>query len=82
MAATAGAVSVGAPLGAYPAAVVASAAVTTTRPAQAALIPSVSVTPDQLTAANVVAGWMEAVGITVAGLLTGALISLGGVASV
>jgi hypothetical protein len=82
MAATAVAVIAGAPVAAYAAAVVASAAVTTTRPAQAALIPSVSVTPDQLTAANVVVGWVEAAGITTAGLLVGVLISVGGVASV
>jgi MFS family permease len=82
MAATAVAVIAGAPIAAYVAAVVASAAVTTTRPAQAALIPSVAVTPDQLTAANVVAGWLEAAGITTAGLLAGVLISLGGAASV
>ncbi len=82
MAATAAAVIVGAPAAAYAAAVLAAAAVTTTRPAQSTLIPSVSVTPDQLTAANVVAGWVEAAGITMAGLLAGALISLGGVACV
>jgi MFS family permease len=82
MAATACAVIAGAPIAAYAAAVVASAAVTTTRPAQAALIPSVAATPDQLTAANVAAGWLEAIGIATAGLLTGVLISLGGVASV
>jgi MFS family permease len=79
MAATAGAVFAGWPAAAYGAAVLASAAVTTTRPAQSALIPSVSATPDQLTAANVVAGWMEAAGITTAGLLTGTLITVGGV---
>ena len=82
MAATAVAVIASAPIAAYAAAMVASAAVTTTRPAQAALIPSVSVTPDQLTAANVVVGWLEAAGITTAGLLVGALISVGGVGSV
>jgi hypothetical protein len=62
--------------------VVASAAVTTTRPAQSTLIPSVSVTPDQLTAANVVVSWVEAAGIAAAGLLTGVLIAVAGVASV
>ncbi len=82
MAATAAAIIAGAPIAAYAAAMVAAAAVTTTRPAQAALIPSVAATPDQLTAVNVVAGWLEAAGITTAGLLTGALIVLGGVASV
>jgi MFS family permease len=82
MGATAAAVSSGAPLAAYAAAVVASTAVTTTRPAQSTLIPSVAATPDQLTAANVAAGWLEATGIAMAGLLTGVLISLGGVAAV
>ena len=82
MAATAAAVIAGAPLAAYAAAVVASTAVTTTRPAQSTLIPSVAATPDQLTAANVAASWLEAAGIAMAGLLTGVLISLGGVAAV
>jgi hypothetical protein len=50
MAATAAAVLAGVPLAAYAAAVFASALVTTTRPAQATLIPSVAVTPGQLTA--------------------------------
>jgi hypothetical protein len=81
MAATAVAVIAGVPLAAYAAAVVASAAVTTTRPAQSTLIPSVSVTPDQLTAANVVVSWVEAAGIAAAGLLTGVLIAVAGVAS-
>lgn len=82
MAATAAAVIAGAPLAAYAAAVVASTAVTTTRPAQSTLIPSVAATPDQLTAANVAASWLEAAGIAMAGLLTGVVISLGGVAAV
>src|SRR5215467_7212892 len=82
MAATAAAVMAGVPLAAYEAAVVASAAVTTTRPAQSTLLPSVSVTPDQLTAANVAVSWVEAAGITAAGLLVGALISVAGIASV
>jgi hypothetical protein len=42
----------------------------------------VSVTPDQLTAANVVVSWVEAAGIVAAGLMTGALIAAAGVASV
>jgi hypothetical protein len=42
----------------------------------------VSVTPDQLTAANVVVSWVEAAGIVGAGLLTGALIAATGIASV
>jgi len=82
MAGTAVAIVAGAPLAAYAAAIVASTAVTTTRPAQTALIPSVAATPDQLTAANVVAGWLEAAAVAAAGLLAGVLISVAGVASV
>ena len=82
MAATAVAVIAGVPLAAYAAAVVAAAAVATARPAQSTLIPSVSVTPDQLTAANVAVSWVEAAGIAAAGLMTGALIAVAGVASV
>jgi len=82
MAATAAAVVAGVPLAAYAAAVVASALVTTTRPAQATLIPSVAVTPGQLTAANVALGWVEAVSIAASGLLVGVLIAVGGVAVV
>src|SRR2546429_9405200 len=82
MAGAAAAIGAGAPLAAYAAAVVASTAVTATRPAQSALIPSLAATPDQLTAANVVAGWLEAAGAAAAGLLVGVLISLAGVGSV
>jgi hypothetical protein len=82
MAATAAAVIAGAPAAAYVAAVIAAAAVTTTRPAQSTLIPAISATPDQLTAANVVLGWVEAAGITTAGLLAGVLITVGGVGCV
>jgi MFS family permease len=82
MAATAAAVLAGIPLAAYAAAVFAAALVTTTRPAQATLIPSVAVSPDQLTAANVAVGWVEAVGMAASGLLAGTLIAAGGVAVV
>ena len=82
MAATAAAVAGGVPLAAYAAAVVASTAVTATRPAQLTLVPSLAVTPDQLTAANVVVSWVEAAGIAAAGALTGVLIWAGGVAGV
>lgn len=82
MVAIAVAVVAGTPLAAYAAAVVAATAVTTARPAQAALIPSVAITPDQLTAANVVVGWLEAIGTAASGLLAGVLISVTGVASV
>jgi MFS family permease len=82
MGATAVAIAGGVPLAAYAAAVVASTAVTATRPAQSTLIPSLAVTPDELTAANVVVSWVEAAGIAVAGALTGVLIWAGGVAVV
>ena len=82
MAATAAAIAGGVRLAAYAAAVVASTAVTSTRPAQSTLIPSLAATPDQLTAANVVVSWVEAAGIAAAGSLTGVLIWAGGVATV
>jgi MFS family permease len=82
MGATAAAIAGGVPLAAYAAAVVASTAVTATRPAQSTLIPSLAATPDQLTAANVVVSWVEALGIAAAGSLTGLLIWSAGVATV
>jgi hypothetical protein len=82
MGATAVAIAGGVPLAAYAAAVVAATAVTATRPAQSTLIPSLAVTPDQLTAANVVVSWVEAAGIAIAGSLTGVLIWAGGVGTV
>jgi hypothetical protein len=82
MGATAAAIAAKLPVAAYAAAIIASAAVATTRPAQAAVVPAVSVTADQLTAANVVMGWFEAVGLALAGSFVGLLIWLGGLASV
>jgi len=82
MGATAVAIAGGVPLAAYAAAVVASTAVTATRPAQSTLIPSLAVTPDQLTAANVMVGWVEAAVMAAAGVLTRVLIASTGVAGV
>ena len=61
----------GPPLAAYGGAVLASTAITATRPGQATLIPALARSADELTAANAVLGWMETVGIVLAGTLTG-----------
>jgi len=82
MAATAAAIFVGVPVAAYAFAAVTSVALTTTRPAQSALLPSLATTPDQLTAANVVVSWLEAAGLMVSGLLVGVVITVAGVGSV
>jgi hypothetical protein len=82
MAAAAAAIFAGVPVAAYASAVIACVAQTTTRPAQAALIPSVAATADQLTAVNVVVTWLESAGLVTSGLLAGVLISLAGVGSV
>src|SRR5258705_6961314 len=68
-------------LAAYAAAIFASTAVTVTPPAQSALIPSLAATPDQLTAANVGAGWLEAAAVAAAGGPAWVLISPAGAAS-
>ena len=53
-------------------------AVTVPRPAQAVLLPAVVRTPTELTAANVVSGWMDSLGVMAAPALAGALIGIGG----
>src|ERR1700730_16437875 len=82
MAGTAAAIGAGSPPPASAGPRVASTPVATPRPAQSALIPSLPASPDQLTAASVVAGWLEAAGAAAAGLVVGVLISLAGVGSV
>ncbi len=65
------------PFAAYAAAVVASTAVAATRPAHAVLVPGLVRSAAQLSAMNVVSGWVESVGIAVAGGMTGALLTIG-----
>jgi hypothetical protein len=67
------------PICVYLAAVVASAAVCTTRPAQAALVPYLARDVAELTAVNVLIGWVESVGIMAAGAVTGLTLAWGGV---
>jgi hypothetical protein len=62
---------------AYAGAVVASTFVSTVRPAQAVLLPMLAHTADELTGANVVLAGVEALGISVAGILSGLLLTRG-----
>lgn len=57
-------------------------AITITRPAQAALLPEVAETPDQLTAANVTAGTAEGAGTLLGPAFAGVLTAVGGPALV
>ena len=65
---------VGLPLLAYAGAIVTAVAIISTRPAQAAMLPALAETPEQLTSANVGLGWVENAGIAGAGLLAGLLL--------
>ncbi|MGH3508651.1 MAG: cyclic nucleotide-binding domain-containing protein [Nocardioidaceae bacterium] len=67
----------GSPYLAYAGAIVASTAVTTTRPAMSALTPALARDAEELGSANVALGWMEQLGIGGAGLVTGVLLSIG-----
>jgi hypothetical protein len=80
MASAAGAIVVGAPpVFAYLGGVLASTAVSTTRPAQAALVPALARDVTELTATNVVIGWVESVAIMVAGAVAGLTLGWAGV---
>lgn len=83
MAGTAAVLAVGAPAAAvYAGAVLASTAVTMTRPAAVAALPALSSDGSCLTAANVVAGWLEDAGAVGAGLAVGAVLANGSIAAV
>jgi len=58
----------------YVAAAIAASSLVVTRPTQSALLPSLSRTPDQLTAANGAAGVVEGAGVLIGPLLAAALV--------
>ena len=80
IAAAAGAIVVGAsPVFVYLGGVLAGAAVSTTRPSQAALVPFLARDVGELTATNVLVGWAESVAIMAAGAVTGMTLAWAGV---
>ena len=82
MLAAAVAIALDSPLAAYAGAVVASAAVATTRPAQAVVVPGLVHTAEELTAANALTGWIESVSVVASSAATGVLLAMAGPGSV
>jgi hypothetical protein len=78
MLATALAIGLEAPLAAYAGAVVASAAVASTRPAQTTLVPGLVRNAEELTAANALTGWIESASVVASSAATALLLTLAG----